>query len=50
MHVRTCVCDSYQHEVDVEVKDLVTHVHAEVVAEVVPQVGEGPRGALEVCT
>lgn len=31
---------SYQHEVDVEIKDLVTHVHTEVVAEVISQVGE----------
>lgn len=37
------MCVTYQHEVDVEVQDLVAHVHAEVVAEVVSKVGEGPR-------
>jgi len=45
-----CVCVPYQHEVDVEVEDLVAHVYAEVVAEVVSQVGERPGRALEVCT
>lgn len=35
-----CVC-VYQHEIDVEVEDLVTHVHAVVMAKVIPQVGEG---------
>lgn len=39
---------SYQHQVDVEVQNLVAHVHAEVVAEMVPQVGEGSGRALEV--
>lgn len=39
---------SYQHEVDVEVEDLVAHVHAVGVGEVIPQVGEGPGSALEV--
>lgn len=58
-HFPTCVCVcvflciymcvTYQHEVDVEIKDLVAHVDAEVVAEMVPQVGESPRRALEVC-
>lgn len=43
------MCVTYQHEVDVEIKDLVAHVDAEVVAEMVPQVGESPRRALEVC-
>lgn len=49
--VYVCVfaCVTYQHEVDVEIKDLVAHVDAEVVAEMVPQVGESPRRALEVC-
>lgn len=40
---------SYQHEVDVEIEDLVTHVHTEVVAEVISQVGERSSRALEVC-
>lgn len=40
---------SYQHEVDVEIKDLVTHVHAEVVAEVISQVGECTSRTLEMC-
>lgn len=31
----------YQHEIDVEIKDLVTHVHAVIMAEVISQVGEG---------
>lgn len=43
------MCVTYQHEVDVEVKDLVAHVDAEVVAEMVSQVGKRPRRALEVC-
>ncbi len=40
---------SYQHEVDVEIEDLVTHVHTEVVAEVISQVGERSSWTLEVC-
>ena len=44
----TCTCATHQHEVDVEVEDLVAHVHAEVVAEMVSQVGEGTCRALEV--
>lgn len=44
------MCVTHQHKVDVEVEYLVAHVHAEVVAEMVPQVGEGPRRALEVRT
>ncbi len=50
MLLNACIgmCVSYQHEIDVEVQDLVAHVHAEVVAEMVPQVGESPRRALEV--
>lgn len=43
-------CGTHQHEVDVEAEYLVAHVHAEVVAEMIPQVGEGPRRALEVST
>ena len=43
--VCVCVCAyecvTYQHEVNVKVKDLVAHVHTEVVAEMVSQVGEG---------
>lgn len=52
-HVSGCLCVfgwvTYQHEVDVEVEYLVTHVHAEVVAEMVSQVGECSGRALEVC-
>lgn len=44
------ICGTHQHEVDVEAEYLVAHVHAEVVTEMVPQVGEGPRRALEVGT
>lgn len=44
LHVSGCLCVfgwvTYQHEVDVEVEYLVAHVHAEVVAEMVSQVGE----------
>lgn len=42
-------CSVYQHEIDVEVEDLVAHIHTEVVAEVIPEVGEGPSRTLEVC-
>lgn len=53
LHVsgRLCVFGwaPYQHEVDVEVEYLVAHVHAEVVAEMVSQVGESSGRALEVC-
>lgn len=42
------LCVSYQHKVDVEVKNLVAHIHTEVVAEMVSQVGESPSWALEV--
>lgn len=45
-----CTRGTHQHEVDVEAEYLVAHVHAEVVAEMIPQVGEGPRRALEVST
>lgn len=47
--VRVCGWVTYQHEVDVEVQYLVAHVHAEVVAEMVSQVGESSGRALEVC-
>lgn len=39
---------AYQHEIDVEVEDLVAHVNAKVVAEVIAEVGEGPSRALEM--
>jgi len=39
---------SYQHEVDVEVEDLVAHVYAVGVGEVVPQVGKGTGSTLEM--
>lgn len=39
---------SYQHEVDVEVEDLVAHVYAVGVGEVIPQVRKRPGGALEM--
>lgn len=39
---------TYQHEVDIEIQDLVTHVHTVGVREVIPQVGESPRRALEM--
>lgn len=42
------LCVSYQHKVDVEVKNLVAHIHTEVVAEMVSQVGESTSWALEV--
>lgn len=41
-------CETHQHQVDVEAEYLVAHVHAEVVAVMISQVGEGPRRALEV--
>lgn len=47
-HLLSCTRGTHQHEVDVEAEYLVAHVHAEVVAEMVPQVGEGARRALEV--
>lgn len=49
VYVCICMCVTYQHKVDVEVKDLVAHVHTEVVAKMVSQVGESPSWALEVC-
>lgn len=44
----TCTRETHQHQVDVEAEYLVAHVHAEVVAVMISQVGEGPRRALEV--
>lgn len=43
LYVCICTCVTYQHKVDVEVKDLVAHVDAEVVAEMVSKVGKSPR-------
>lgn len=43
-----CRCVIYQHKVDVEVQNLVAHIHTEVVAEMVSQVGEGSCWALEM--
>lgn len=46
--LRAAEPSSYQHEVDVEAEDLVTHVHAVGVGEVIAQVCECAGRALEV--